>query len=646
VTQAPRAAGTAALAATEARRAPGTAGEPVRALADLPGVARAGFDSGELVVWGAASADTHVYLDGIELPALFHPGGFRALVHPALLDRFALTKAAPSPDYGRGLGGVVELDTREIDDATRAALDVNSMDSSAVLQGSLGPVRATWGVRAGYLDRLAPLLSSRAGEIVPLPAYADGFTKAQFELGQGSRLSATWLGSHDRLRRGIEAVDPASSRTQTQTRDLQLGYLRYTRIFADRARVTITPFVETHAHGEDSQSGEVPWGLRLHELRYGVRASYLLPAEHVDLELGVDSQALRSRVSRAGTLTLPPREGDIAVFGQAPGDEVAHDEFITYDANVAPHASVALHWAGLSLEPGLRLDVEALSTNRARPTLARTPSIGSAALQVRPEPRISVRYLVRDGLLLSARAGSAHQAPSAADRSALFGNPALGLARVWSVAAGPRVQLLPTVEVEATAFYRALTGLPARNPEQPTPLAQALLAEGTGKSYGAELSAIMHAGRDFSAQLSYTLSRATRRDIGAPERLFDFDQTHVLTALAEYRIAGFVLGGRARVASGSPRTAVVSVYRNLKDDRYEPIFGAHNAIRLPTFFALDLRIERVFVTPSVTWSIALDLINVTDHRNVEDLGYDFDYRRREDITGLPTLAVLGFRLQL
>jgi hypothetical protein len=60
------------------------------------------------------------------------------------------------------------------------------------------------------------------------------------------------------------------------------------------------------------------------------------------------------------------------------------------------------------------------------------------------------------------------------------------------------------------------------------------------------------------------------------------------------RLSAFVLSGRARVASGSPRTPVIDGYKNLKNDRFEPVFGAHNSVRLPTFFALDLRLERGF----------------------------------------------------
>ncbi|MFI5308582.1 MAG: TonB-dependent receptor domain-containing protein, partial [Polyangiales bacterium] len=501
-----RGAGAASLDADDARNSGGAAGEPALALANLPGVARAGLASGELVIWGSPPADTRVYVDGIELPALFHPGGFRTTIHPALLSRLTLTPGAPGPALGGGLGGVVELETRDLDtEASHAAVDVTTMDSAALLHASLGPARAAWGVRVGYFDRLEPLLAPRSTAIVPLPAYADGIAKAEVDLGGRAQLTALWLGSHDRVVRGVEAVDPGSSRTQAQSRDLQLGYLRYSRAFDDGARIVLTPFVATHAHAESDRSGTVPWDLDVRELRYGLRAGYAMLTEAFDVRLGVDSSAVRSEIGRTGSLTLPPREGDVVVFGQPPGSGVSSDHFTTYDANVAPHAELTARFGRFVLSPGFRLDVHALSSSRARPTVASTPPIGFSDLQARPEPRVGLRYLVNDWLSGDARAGLTHQVAAPEDRSAVFGNPALGLARAWTLAAGPRARLLALVDVEATAFYKTLARLPARNPTQPVPLAQGLLARGTGDAYGAELLVRLRAWHGLSGQLGYTL---------------------------------------------------------------------------------------------------------------------------------------------
>ena len=66
------------IVASEGRRVPGTQGDTLKVVQNLPGVARAAAGSGALVVWGAAPQDTRVYVDGVRIPALYHGGGVRA----------------------------------------------------------------------------------------------------------------------------------------------------------------------------------------------------------------------------------------------------------------------------------------------------------------------------------------------------------------------------------------------------------------------------------------------------------------------------------------------------------------------------------------------------------------------------------------
>ena len=71
---------TTEVAAEQGRKVPGTQGDVLKVVEDLPGVARAAVGSGALIVWGAAPADTRVYLDGVRAPRLYHDGGYRSVV--------------------------------------------------------------------------------------------------------------------------------------------------------------------------------------------------------------------------------------------------------------------------------------------------------------------------------------------------------------------------------------------------------------------------------------------------------------------------------------------------------------------------------------------------------------------------------------
>lgn len=89
------------LSTDDARTLPGVAGDAVRAVESLAGVTRPALGSGQLLVWGAAPAESRILIDGIELPALYHLGGLRTLVPTSLVQSLTLLPGG----YGRRMDG-------------------------------------------------------------------------------------------------------------------------------------------------------------------------------------------------------------------------------------------------------------------------------------------------------------------------------------------------------------------------------------------------------------------------------------------------------------------------------------------------------------------------------------------------------------
>src|SRR6185295_15048353 len=100
------------IVAAEGRRVPGTQGDTLKVVQNLPGVARAAAGSGQLVVWGAAPQDTRVYVDGVRIPLLYHGGGVRATVNSDMVRSLDLIPGGYGPEFGRGIGGLVTIETR------------------------------------------------------------------------------------------------------------------------------------------------------------------------------------------------------------------------------------------------------------------------------------------------------------------------------------------------------------------------------------------------------------------------------------------------------------------------------------------------------------------------------------------------------
>ena len=51
---------------------PGTFGDPLRVVQNLPGVARTPFGLGALVIRGASPNDSGIYVEGHKIPLLYH----------------------------------------------------------------------------------------------------------------------------------------------------------------------------------------------------------------------------------------------------------------------------------------------------------------------------------------------------------------------------------------------------------------------------------------------------------------------------------------------------------------------------------------------------------------------------------------------
>jgi hypothetical protein len=116
--------------------------------------------------------------------------------------------------------------------------------------------------------------------------------------------------------------------------------------------------------------------------------------------------------------------------------------------------------------------------------------------------------------------------------------------------------------------------------------------------------------------------------------------------LASYQLGkGWDAGARFRYTTGFPRTPVVGSSFAAATDQYDPTFGPHNSIRIPAFYQVDARIEKAFVFRREKLNVFLDVQNLTNRKNPEEIIYNFDYSKRAYISGFPTLAVLGARLE-
>jgi TonB family protein len=661
------------IKAEEGRRVPGTQGDTLKVVQNLPGVARASFGSGALVVWGAAPQDTRIYVDGIHIPLLYHGGGLRSVLSSDLVKSINLAPGGYGSEYGRGLGGLVTIDTRALrPTGVHGFVAADVIDSAAMVEAPINDTtRIAVAGRKSYLAQSLSVVTSKdVGDFVPIPDYYDAQIKVTHDLGPNESIDVLGMTARDELTRTLTNPDPAEIKKDYSLTNFGRVGLAYKRQFDDGSSVLLTPWAGHDHLVTRSSFGGAPTELDTSSNVYGFRAAYRGRTSATTVTtVGLDVEGSVSSYARTGSVTLPPREGDISVFGQPPGDQVNADTWHTTTLSVAPYVQtdIGLFEDKLHIVPGVRVEPFITTASRLTPEVAGSPPIGVTSQSTELEPRLSSTYQMVPRLGFKGAFGFYHQSPEGSDLSSVFGNPTLGVERAFHLLGGSTFKLTDQVSFEEVLFYSKSSDLVTRNASDTPQLARALVQQGEGRAYGIQVLLRHELSCRFFGWVSYTLMRSERKDdcseletqtdptgvmaahqacVPGQWRLFDFDQTHVATIVGSYDLgAGFEFGARFRYATGFPRTPVVGAFIGTRRDLYEPEFGAQNSIRIPAFVQLDARVSKRFKWSWGKAEIYLDVQNVTDRANPEEIVYDYSYTKKGYITGLPTLPVAGARFE-
>jgi TonB family protein len=631
------------LQAEEFRRIPGTQGDTLKAIQNLPGVARAPFGGGLLAVWGSAPQDTRTYVDGVFIPTLYHFGGLRSTFNGEMVRSLSFLPGGYGVEFGRGLGGVIEIESRRPrTDSWHGFAQVDLIDGSFLIDGPITKeLSLSFSARRSWIDIFLPLFTTSDFQLSP--KYWDYQADLHWRASPRDDLDLLFFGSDDRLNLIIRNPDPTTSPSVDSHIFYHRGLLRWLHRFGGGAT-----FQTSASLGYD-----VPFQFqvnavnasRLVDLKtfeYSLRAVAHLPVlEWLRIDAGLDYEGNTWPISATLGPTGPPREGDPGGFGTGGGRTGLVSETATFYQNKGAlflATALSLLDKRLTITPQVRFEVLSSSAYHGTPQ-----SFVSNSLQV--EPRLTARFKVLPWLAPKMAVGLYHQPPLPYDYSRAFGNPDVNPELGIHYVAGADLDPIPWLHIEAEGFYKDLRHLIVRGENPGDPL---LVNDGVGRVYGAELLVKKELAQNFFGWLSYTYSRSRRRD--HPDttwRLFQFDQTHILTLVGSYIFGnGYQLGMRFRYVTGNPYTPVTRAYYQSALGRYQPIFGPVYSGRLGSFNQLDIRFDKTWTYDKWKLSLYLDIQNVYNRSNPEGVQYNFDFTQKQPQAGLPFLPVFGLRGEL
>ena len=635
------------LSRVEIQKIPGTFGDPIRVVQNFPGVARAPFGLGQLIVRGANPNQTLTFFDGVEIPLLFHLAGGPSVVNGEFLDRVDFFPGGFGARYGRAVGGVVDVASRRgATDTWHGVAKVDLLDSSLFIEVPvMKNVSIAAAARRSYIDALIPLFlpkDPQGGSILILPAYWDyqvrldvGGKKGE-KLGDGeSSFSLFAFGSNDTLK----VVASGGARNNDISLDTQTIFHRLIGGWNYRAGNTsfkVTPYV-----GLDF--AKVDFGiakLNVDRFTAGLRADLGVEvSDFFTVRAGTDVY----NNTLVGKAELPLIDGVQFISFPGADPKVGTQQISTvinsFDAAVYAEADFTI--GNFTATPGIRLS-HAVIHDQVRDAV---------------DPRLWARWQILDTTSLKGSIGLYTQPPAGTSMEPPpFGTPSLGYERAFQSSLGVAHRFTDYINVDLTGFYNR------RYDNVVSPGTTTVNADGTitqtrnsnlglGRAYGLEVMIRHEVSKNFFGWIAYTLNRSEERRAGSGRdyTLSTFDQTHILTVVASYKLPfGFEIGARFRYVTGRPKTNLTHQFDIYQADSnsYSGQFGPTNAGRIKDFNQLDIRLDKNFLFKSWTLDVYLDVQNVYNMKNVEASFFDYRRRNEYEVPGLPILPVLGIKASL
>ncbi len=627
---------TRSLKASLAAKLPGSNGDPIKAVQNLPGISRAPGFSSQVIIQGAAPQDTRYTIDGHEVPIIFHFGGFSSVVFPEALDRVDYLSAGYGAEYGRAMGGLVGVWTKKPSrDRVKGFAYADLINAGAAIEAPVGETGSiTVGARRSYIGNVLKAVAKAKDDqdfsLTAAPTFQDLSVVYDQPLTPNDDFKFDLIASDDQF----DFILKDSPDNDPKLRGNFESRTSFIRLIPQW----------THRHNSRMTSR---WSLGLGRdwIKFILNDSFF--------RLGLYTVTTRGEIEQKWSEDFTSYFGIDNNFGWAdvslnlpdfynPGgvaNPISSGRTQRVDVRTVSHKlgvyfnndiKLSPAW---SLKPGLRFDYF---------TAIREGTVG---------PRIALRRELSPYSSVRMATGLYYQPPREQETNSEVGNPDLkapravhlaitydrdfrdGASNGWTFQGGPFARL----------FDRLIIPTSATILKNGTAVPENYSNEGRGRALGLEMLLRFDAN-PWNGWLSYTLSRSTRKEPGQSWYSSQYDQTHNINLIVGRDLPrNWRIAGRFRYVTGNPLTPIVGASFDSDNDTYIPIRGPYYSERVGAFYQLDIRADKKWVYDKMILTAYLDIQNVTNRKNVESVNYAYDYSKRTDVTGLPVIPSIGLK---
>lgn len=593
-----------------------------RSLQVLPGILSSSDFSSDLNIWGGSSDQNLILLNGIEVYKPTHLGGLFSIFNMDAVKDVKLIKGGFGAEYGGRLSAVVDVADREGNrNDFQGKVGLSLLSSNATLEGPFP--RGSWFVagRRTYVDAATKLLKNGGVISDELPYYFYDFNaKVTRDFANGDRLSPSVYAGRDILKLSSSTNDQIRMNWGNTTYSLPYIHILSSKLYSQ------TTLAGSHFDSEHRfQSSDLFFAFENDLLDFTLKSDLTFFAKpHHTFQFGVEAKTLTAELNIYTdnlVLTKGKYEGTLLAAYLADNYRLTRSTTFT---------------------PGVRVEHFTLS--------------GQNEIM----PRLGIRKDLTDFSQISAAWGMYTQYLQLVRFGEGFGSifdTWVPLDKTFQPNRGQQYALtyandqFGPFKLTTDVYYKRFDNVIDCNlntTDDGDMELNDIFREGDGYAYGWDML-FQGEWHSYNFMLGYGLGRS-RRSFDAYDNGLDypspFDRLHNANMFFSRKVRKHGnLEVRFNYGTGQPITKAAAAYSpglDLPPQFYVP--GKKNDFRIPNYYRLDLAYRLRYQFSRWTFSPFIEIINVTNHKNILSLSYDLTTNpaTEERMGQLPILPTIGF----
>lgn len=611
----------------EVERNPGSNRDISRVIRNLPGVASTPSFRNDIIIRGGSPNENRFYIDGIEVPNINHfatqgaSGGPAGLINVNFVKKVDFYSGAFPANRGNTLSSVISFDFKDgRSDTTGYRVTLGASDIGLTVEGPAGS-KTTYmaSVRRSYLQFLFKLI-----DLPFLPTYNDYQFKIKVKPNDKSELTFIGLGALDQFRLNESVNDGVTDkatlrRNQYILKNLPINeqwnytqgvkYIRYedkymntfvlSRNMLNNKTFKYINNDESLGKSLDYSSQEIENKFRFEQLRYNKNFELLYTANLEYAKYNTQTNLIKIIM---GQNQLFDYSSDLKLF--------------KYGASV--QGNKEFFKGKLSTSIGLRTDGNSYSQNMSNPL----PQLS---------PRISVSYKINTRLSVSANTGIYYQLPNYTslgyrDETGALANKSLKYIKSTHYVAGIKYLTKFNSAFSVESFLKNYDRYPFLTRDS---ISLANLGSGfgvvgndplsstsKGKAYGLEVLYQQKLTKGFFGILAYTFVKSAFTDKTQKLKPSAWDSRNIVSCSVGKKFKNnWQVGAKFSYSGGLPYSPYDVQGSSLKSNwdianQGQFDYNQLNTLRLKSFHALDIRVDKEFFFKKSTLDIYLDIQNI------------------------------------